>query len=196
MKNQRISTKDRIRECALELFKTNGYDNVTVMQICEAAGVSKRTFYYHFDSKDQIIDGITAYVGSQAKEILSSVAELRSNTEILWSLMSLYIASSEKYGPEIISQTFINVLQGKDKQDFPEDRYLYNTAERIIENAKRAGELGNNSDPSRIAFTLFHALRSVQYTWAAQKCSFNLSEAFRNAFDTVLGICSGKENIE
>ena len=63
-------TKERIRECAIKLFKENGYDNVTVVQICEAAGITKRTFYYHYESKEQLVNGITDYLGIKAEQFI------------------------------------------------------------------------------------------------------------------------------
>ena len=56
------NTKEKIRQQAISLFKENGYENVTVLQICKAAGITKRTFYYHFSSKDEIIPGILGHV--------------------------------------------------------------------------------------------------------------------------------------
>ena len=53
---QPSSTKEKIQEQAIKLFKEYNYDQVTVMQICKAAGITKRTFYYHFSSKDEIVD--------------------------------------------------------------------------------------------------------------------------------------------
>ena len=48
------------------MFKENGYENVTVLQICKAAGITKRTFYYHFSSKDEIIHGILAMLRNKS----------------------------------------------------------------------------------------------------------------------------------
>ena len=48
-------TKDELSRTAIRLFREEGYRNVTVNKICEAAGVTKGSFYHHFDSKDDII---------------------------------------------------------------------------------------------------------------------------------------------
>jgi AcrR family transcriptional regulator len=46
---------------AVELFTTQGYDATTVEQIASAAGVSPRTFFYHFATKEEILfDGYEA----------------------------------------------------------------------------------------------------------------------------------------
>nr|NLD40719.1 helix-turn-helix transcriptional regulator [Actinomycetales bacterium] len=45
-------TRQRIYRSALELFREHGYDQVTIREICEAAGVAVGTFYHFFGSKD------------------------------------------------------------------------------------------------------------------------------------------------
>lgn len=37
------------------LFTENGYDNVSINDICSACGITKPTFYYHFKSKESIL---------------------------------------------------------------------------------------------------------------------------------------------
>jgi AcrR family transcriptional regulator len=45
----------RIELTALRLFRSRGYDNVTVEDICTEAGVAPATFYRHFRSKDEVV---------------------------------------------------------------------------------------------------------------------------------------------
>ncbi|MBP1883418.1 TetR/AcrR family transcriptional regulator [Sinorhizobium mexicanum] len=49
------STRDRIVSAAARLFYAEGIRAVSVDAVAEAAGVTKRTLYYHFDSKDELI---------------------------------------------------------------------------------------------------------------------------------------------
>ena len=50
-------TAAAIERAALELVARSGYDAVTVDMICEAAGVSQRTFFNHFKTKDAVLLG-------------------------------------------------------------------------------------------------------------------------------------------
>ncbi|HEV7370788.1 helix-turn-helix domain-containing protein [Arenibaculum sp.] len=49
------ATRRHIVETAYELFYGRGYARVGVDAVAEAAGVTKRTLYYHFRSKDDLL---------------------------------------------------------------------------------------------------------------------------------------------
>jgi len=47
-------TKQNILSAAEVCFAQGGYDETSVAQICQAAGVSKGAFYHHFESKQSV----------------------------------------------------------------------------------------------------------------------------------------------
>ena len=55
MPNPAPSTRDRIVAAANKLFYDDGIRSVSVDAVAEKAGVTKRTLYYHFKSKDDLI---------------------------------------------------------------------------------------------------------------------------------------------
>lgn len=52
---QKDDLKDRLFRTALKLFHEQGYENATVQQITEKAGVAKGTFFNHFPSKEHVL---------------------------------------------------------------------------------------------------------------------------------------------
>lgn len=52
---KRQETLQRIAQTGLRLFSENGYDATTLDEIAEAAGISRRTFFYYFKSKEEIL---------------------------------------------------------------------------------------------------------------------------------------------
>ncbi|MFJ6417109.1 TetR family transcriptional regulator [Paeniglutamicibacter sp. NPDC091659] len=49
------ATKALLQERAMALFVRQGFDETTVAQIAEAAGVSQMTFFRHFPTKDAVV---------------------------------------------------------------------------------------------------------------------------------------------
>ena len=48
-------TADRLKQAAFELFVARGFADVTVAEIAERAGVSRRTFFRHYATKEDVI---------------------------------------------------------------------------------------------------------------------------------------------
>lgn len=52
---KRRETHQRIADVGLKLFIQNGYDATTLDAIAAAAGISRRTFFYYFKSKEAVL---------------------------------------------------------------------------------------------------------------------------------------------
>ena len=48
--------KEEVAETAISLFKRDGYNNVTVNEICKACGISRSVFYSVFNGKRSILE--------------------------------------------------------------------------------------------------------------------------------------------
>ena len=64
---KRLETLRRIAETGLKLFIAHGYEGTTLDAIAEAAGISRRTFFYYFKSKEEVL---LAWQGSGFVEAL------------------------------------------------------------------------------------------------------------------------------
>lgn len=51
---RRSTTQDHITDIALELFATRGFDDVSVDDVAAASGISRRTLFRYFSSKNAI----------------------------------------------------------------------------------------------------------------------------------------------
>lgn len=52
---RRRSTREALRRVALDRFARDGFGNVTVTQLAEEAGVTERTFFRHFPTKEAVL---------------------------------------------------------------------------------------------------------------------------------------------
>ncbi len=53
--NRRERSRASVEQAALALFRTQGYDDVTVEEISAAAGIGPATFYRYFGTKDGVL---------------------------------------------------------------------------------------------------------------------------------------------
>jgi AcrR family transcriptional regulator len=52
---QRAEVRREIQQVATKLFSERGFDDVSIAEIAEASGVSQRTVYRHFATKEEVI---------------------------------------------------------------------------------------------------------------------------------------------
>ena len=48
-------TKEKIFQAAKKILQKNGYEKLSIKNICEEAGVSNGSFYHHFKTKDDLL---------------------------------------------------------------------------------------------------------------------------------------------
>jgi TetR/AcrR family transcriptional repressor of nem operon len=63
-------TRERIIEAANGLFYQRGFEQTSFTHIAEAVGITRGNFYYHFKSKDEILDAVIASRLSATQEML------------------------------------------------------------------------------------------------------------------------------
>lgn len=78
MRRTADATREKILESAYGLFFRHGYFRVGVDEIAKAAGITKRTLYTHFDSKDTLIGAVLQRQHERAQSAIERWAETLS----------------------------------------------------------------------------------------------------------------------
>lgn len=81
-------TQQRLTDAALDLFLEHGYEAVTVAQIAERAGITRRSFFRYFPDKREVL-----FAGSEALPAALSEA-MKASARIDGSLASILEALS------------------------------------------------------------------------------------------------------
>ncbi|WP_439659186.1 TetR/AcrR family transcriptional regulator [Lentzea sp. HUAS TT2] len=68
-------TEDRLRHAALDLFAEHGYDDVTVTQIAERAGITRRSYFRYFPDKREVLFAGSEHLPPAIAEAVLASAE-------------------------------------------------------------------------------------------------------------------------
>jgi AcrR family transcriptional regulator len=69
---RRLETRRRLLDAAQQVFSHKGYEEASVLDITEAADVSKRTFYLHFTDKEAVIEALAMRAFEELRHIVES----------------------------------------------------------------------------------------------------------------------------
>lgn len=67
---KRQETLRRITDVGVRLFIENGFENTTIDEIAAAADISRRTFFYYFKSKDDVLLSMQGGMGDMIADAL------------------------------------------------------------------------------------------------------------------------------
>jgi len=104
------ATRNVLVQAAIALWRTNGYANTTVADICRAAGVSKALFYFYFPHKEDVLfeAGVlsTENAHRRARELLRKPYELSA---VIGAALTSLEQTMRRNPPELIIEA---VLEG------------------------------------------------------------------------------------
>lgn len=87
-------TRDQIIEAADRLFYRHGFDHTSFSDIAEAVKISRGNFYYHFKSKDEILDAVIAVRLVNTQKMLDQwEAQGKTAAERIRSFIHMLIAN-------------------------------------------------------------------------------------------------------
>ena len=90
-------TRERILETALSLFNTLGEPTVTTAAIALEMGISPGNLYYHYHSKEKIVDDLFAAFRKDIEATLAAPEKRLPNAEDCWLFLHLVFEAIWKY---------------------------------------------------------------------------------------------------
>lgn len=90
---RREDTRSRIQEIALELFTEKGYDATSLREISERLGFTKAALYYHFKSKEEIVESMTADHIARIESLIEWAGDQASTPQMRREFVRRYLES-------------------------------------------------------------------------------------------------------
>ncbi|MFG1608703.1 TetR/AcrR family transcriptional regulator [Actinoplanes sp. NPDC049265] len=86
-------TRAAIRQVALRLFTTQGYEATSMRQIAEILGIKKASLYYHFAGKEDIVRSLFDQRSSEAEQLLTWVSAQPRTAELVRTAVLRWVES-------------------------------------------------------------------------------------------------------
>lgn len=176
-----IETKRKIYESAAQLFRQYGFEVVSVDRIVKNAGVSKGSFYVHFDSKDTLIAALTAeYVNKLDMDyqfFLDTLATDAKASDILIAFVGkIADVITNTVGHDVMKIIYAVQLTKTVDMDavMGYNRELYRMFSQVIERGMQQEEFRTDLSADGVAKHFILAFRGLTYEWCIRHPDFDL----------------------
>ncbi|MFC4123900.1 TetR family transcriptional regulator [Nocardia rhizosphaerae] len=86
-----MTTSERILAAAGELFSRRGYRAASMQAIADEVGITKAALYYHFDSKEAILQRLTVPLLDELEAVLGAAEEAGEAERVRWRAIEGYV---------------------------------------------------------------------------------------------------------
>ena len=167
---QARETKNRIYTSAIELMEQKGFENITIADISEKAGVSVGAFYHYFSSKNDILAEIFQRADEYFSAQFDNSLPKGSITEQIIDYFDHYSKFNLTSGVETTQQLFSPKIKFFIKEGRPMLEILHNL---ILEGQKR-DEIRNDIDARDLVSYLFMMARGIVFDWSLNEGDYDL----------------------
>lgn len=96
---RRGNTRQRIQDVALDLFAEQGYEKTSLREIAEHLDVTKAALYYHFKTKEDILNSIFEDLNQPVEELLAWGKEQPRTLETKKEILVRYSEALNRAAP-------------------------------------------------------------------------------------------------
>jgi len=180
---RRSTSWDHISNVAIDLFTARGFDDVSVDDVAEAAGIARRTLFRYYPSKNALPWGDFEAHLARMRDLLS---DLDPDVGIDAALRTALLAFNTFDEAETARhrQRMRVILQTAALQAYSMTMYAGWRTVVVAFVARRLGMKEADLVPQTVAWTMLGVALSAYQVWLADE-SVSLLEALGDAFDTV-----------
>lgn len=179
-KLQAIKTKQNILEKALPLIKENGFDRVSIDDICSSSGIAKGTFYHYFASKEKIFGETGIMMNDIEIDHLLNDEKMPSIDKVFY-LINAYMELAKSQGVDITRQLFKSFLDGNDIYT-AETSGTQMLRDIIIEGHEKK-QINPNLTTDEIVDLVFAFTSGLILYWLNSGGDYDLTEKANNMFE-------------
>jgi TetR/AcrR family transcriptional regulator, regulator of mycofactocin system len=181
----REETRARIEQAALDLFTAQGFEQVTIDEVADAAGISRRTFFRYVTAK---ADAVWGDFDAHVLRLEAMLAATTDDQSVLASICAAYVEVNDyaEVGLPALRQRMRLILTEPALQAHSQVRYA--AVDRVVAAhvARRTGVLPDALVPRLVATSTRAAATTAFEVWLADG-RITLAAALHQAFDELAG---------
>lgn len=163
-------TRAKLMSAALQLWRDHGFDETTVAEVCDAAGVSKGTFYFYFPRKEDLLLELAVTTSERTWEEAQKLLAGEAATPVILKEIIIAMAKRTQRTPRPLLARTVEELLGAVGQRWEHlrgDRQAFGTVfTAVFDRAKKRGELKSFFHPADLASMLTILLLQGMLGWA------------------------------
>ncbi len=182
------SEKERIMEAAREKFFSHGPSSVTVDELAEDLGMSKKTLYKFFPSKEAIVGAVVRYTMAHAAARVNAI-----------------VGSNEEFDQKLLQlMTFLGRLLGNTSRRFPVEMkrsypdlwreiemfrrdHILSALKKMFVQGKQEGYFRKEVNVDIFILMFTQSVEGIVNPTTLSEHSFSTSEAILNIFSILFG---------
>ena len=131
-------TREKIFQAAKRILQKNGYEDLSIKNICEEAGVSNGSFYHHFKTKDDLL---SYYIEDQPTinpDLLETPKDIKGVKDGIIQVYLNYVKYCRELGVEFMAGYYDTKNQALNPTIRTERPYPIVTVQTYVEKAQEA----------------------------------------------------------
>ena len=179
-------TKARIFQAAKEILQKNGYENLSIKNICEVAGVSNGSFYHHFQSKDDLL----SYHLEEQPSINPGLLDIPSSKETakkaIVEVYLNYASYCEVLGVDFIAGYYHTRNQALNPDIRTERPYPIVTVQQYLEKAVEANALQLKLSIEEVVTDIRMLVIGNAFEWSLRNGEVDMKENIKRSISHYL----------
>lgn len=169
-------SKRSLMEATLRLAGANGYQNTSIRDICAEAGLSIGAFYYHYESKDDLLNESFLFFDRTIDAESENRYEQMPAVQAVKAVLIDQTAFTEKIGARLMREYYRALLQGEDIKAIAGGRLYYKTVKKFVEKCQREGFVKKDYSAAYISDFLIKSVRGCVVDWCLHDGEYNLTK--------------------
>ena len=194
---KREATKQDILKAAARLFAADGFDSTSVEDISEAADVAKGTFYYNFQSKEDVV--IALRISADDDAVARAQSALISGRADSLTILERLICEATQWSednPELARVFFTRGFEVMHRS-FEKEKSIPRlpaVLPDLIAAAQRNNELRADVPAALLAEAIMHIFITTQASWVAKGQSGSVVDQVRTMFRVLVEGIGNQQN--